>query len=128
VLDAGLLELRDGLLGGRVDDDDGHVRIQPPPSRRGLRRGRIRSYLPMAADPTALGDDLARELRELVSSKRPLRYRLGDAFLPAGTAPPGDARLRCCTCGFGAQAGTTPTACPLCGSHAWELLPALAAR
>jgi rubrerythrin len=82
----------------------------------------------MALNPTALDDALARELRGLGSAERPLCYRLGDAFLPAGTAPPRDARLRCCTCGFGAQAGTTPTACPLCGSHAWELLPALAAR
>jgi rubrerythrin len=81
----------------------------------------------MALDPAAL-DDTLTQLRELVSSERPLRYRLGDAFLPAGTAPPTDARLRCCTCGFGAPAGPSTAECPLCGSRAWELLPALAPR
>ena len=82
----------------------------------------------MALDPAALGDTLTHQLRELVSSERPLRYRLGDAFLPAGTAPPADARLRCCTCGFASQAGASTSECPLCGSRAWELLPALSPR
>jgi hypothetical protein len=80
----------------------------------------------MAADPVALEGALSRGLRERVSWERPLRYRLGDAFLPIGTAPPGDARLRCCTCGFGPRTGSPPAACPLCSSRAWEILPELA--
>jgi hypothetical protein len=80
----------------------------------------------MAADPLALDHAFEHELWERSSWERPLRYRLGDAFLPIGTAPPGDARLRCCTCGFGARAGSPPAACPLCSSRAWEILPALA--
>lgn len=81
----------------------------------------------MAVDPTALDQPLARELvATAVAIGRPLRYRLGDAFLPEGTAPPFGARLRCCTCGSGAQADDSPAPCTLCGSRAWELLPATA--
>jgi rubrerythrin len=81
----------------------------------------------MAIDPSALDQALTRDIAAaVITSARPLRYRLGDAFLPVGTAPPTDARLRCCTCGYGATASASPTACPLCGAHAWELLPALA--
>jgi rubrerythrin len=81
----------------------------------------------MAVDQKALDAALTRELTSLVAVERPLRFRLGDAFLPTGSAPPADARLRCCTCGFGSSGGS-PTACPLCGSRAWELLPSLVAR
>ena len=77
----------------------------------------------MAADPVALDAGFAHDLLEHVSSERVLHYRLGDAFLPTGTALPDDARLRCCTCGFGARAGSSPAACPLCSSRAWEILP-----
>jgi hypothetical protein len=77
----------------------------------------------MAVDRTALDQALTREF-DAVAADRPLRFRLGDAFLPEGTAPPADSRLRCCTCGFGAAA-VAAAACPLCGSHAWELLPVL---
>jgi hypothetical protein len=82
----------------------------------------------MAVDPTALDQALARDLAAVATaSARPLRYRLGDAFLPEGTAPPGDARLRCCTCGFGASAESS-AGCPLCGGRARELLPAVVGR
>jgi rubrerythrin len=77
----------------------------------------------MAVDRIALDQALTRD-RAGAATARPLRYRLGDAFLPLGTAPPPDSRLRCCTCGFGSS-GATSAACPLCGSRAWELLPAL---
>lgn len=79
----------------------------------------------MAVDPTALDQALTRELEAVTGIDRPLRYRLGDAYLPEGTAPPADCRLRCCTCGFSAPAGLSPEPCRLCGSRAWELLPAL---
>jgi len=80
----------------------------------------------MALDPTALDQPLTRELATTTGAiARPLRYRLGDAFLPVGTAPPADARLRCCTCGCASTAGTSAE-CPLCGGRAWEVLPALA--
>jgi rubrerythrin len=79
----------------------------------------------MAVDRTALDQALTRELAEVVAPDRPLRFRLGDAFLPEGTAPPPGSRLRCCTCGFGTAAAQVPEPCPLCGSRAWELLPAL---
>jgi rubrerythrin len=82
----------------------------------------------MAFDRNALDEALTRELAGVVTVDRPLRFRLGDAFLPTGTAPPSDARLRCCTCGFGISGGAAPTPCPLCGSRAWELLPTLLAR
>jgi hypothetical protein len=82
----------------------------------------------MAVDPNALDQALTRELHSVAGLERPLRYRLGDAFLPEGTAPPVDARLRCCTCGFGGDATVSSAACPLCGSRAWELLPTLAGR
>jgi hypothetical protein len=79
----------------------------------------------MAVDPTALDQPLARELAAAaVAIGRPLRYRLGDAFLPEGTAPPDGSRLRCCTCGSGSVATDSPEPCTLCGSRAWELLPA----
>lgn len=77
----------------------------------------------MAVDRSALDQALTRDLAA-TPADRPLRFRLGDAFLPDGTAPPADGRLRCCTCGFGSS-GAAPAPCPLCGSHAWELLPAL---
>ena len=81
----------------------------------------------MAIDPSALDQALTRDLATAVTgAARPLRYRLGDAFLPEGTAPPTDARLRCCTCGCGTTASGSPDSCPLCGGRAWELLPALA--
>jgi len=83
----------------------------------------------MATDPSALDQALTRDLAAAVTGvARPLRYRLGDAFLPEGTAPPRDARLRCCTCGFGCAATVGDAGCPLCGSRAWELLPTLAVR
>ena len=82
----------------------------------------------MAVDQNALDQALSRELADLRAFDPTLHFRLGDAFLPVGTAPPSDARLRCCTCGFGTSAGVAPAPCPLCGSHAWELLPTLAAR
>ena len=83
----------------------------------------------MAIDPSALDQALTRDLAAVVTgSARPLRYRLGDAFLPAGTAPPTDAKLRCCTCGYGCDAAADDGSCPLCGSRAWELLPTLAVR
>jgi rubrerythrin len=83
----------------------------------------------MAVDPSALDQALTRDLAAAVErSLRPLRYRLGDAFLPEGTSAPGDARLRCCTCGYGTTAGASPTPCPLCGGRAWEVLPAVAGR
>jgi rubrerythrin len=83
----------------------------------------------MAIDPSALDQALTRDLAAAVTGvARPLRYRLGDAFLPAGTAPPTDARLRCCTCGFGCAVDAHATGCPLCGSHAWELLPTVSVR
>jgi hypothetical protein len=82
----------------------------------------------MAVDRTALDHPLARELAAGVAIGRPLRYRLGDAFLPEGTAPPFGTRLRCCTCGSGASVDESPTPCGLCGSRAWELLPATADR
>jgi hypothetical protein len=78
----------------------------------------------MAVDRTALDQALTRDRAAAVTGERPLWYRLGDAFLPLGTAPPADSRLRCCTCGFGISAASS-TSCPLCGSRAWELLPAL---
>lgn len=79
----------------------------------------------MAVDPTALDQALTRDLAADLAALRPLRYRLGDAFLPEGTAPPSGARLRCCTCGSSATTETLPSACTLCGSRAWELLPGL---
>jgi hypothetical protein len=79
----------------------------------------------MAVDRIALDKALTRDLGGLGAFD--LHFRLGDAFLPAGSALPADARLRCCTCGF-AFSGGTPTPCPLCGSRAWELLPTLVAR
>jgi rubrerythrin len=82
----------------------------------------------MAVDRKALDHVLSGEVAGVVHLQRPLRYRLGDAYLPEGSRPPVDARLRCCTCGFGAQAGVSPASCPLCGSGAWELLPPLTAR
>ena len=83
----------------------------------------------MAIDPSALDQALTRDLAAAATgSARPLRYRLGDAFLPEGTAPPSDARLRCCTCGYGCGADAGDTGCPLCGSRAWELLPTVAFR
>jgi rubrerythrin len=82
----------------------------------------------MAIDRISLDRTLARHLDALARTSRPLRYRLGDAFLPEGTAPPSDARLRCCTCGFSADASVAATACPLCDGHAWELLPTVAVR
>ena len=81
----------------------------------------------MDVDRIALDQTLTRDLTGLVTVEPPLHFRLGDAFLPAGSALPADARLRCCTCGF-AFTGRTPTPCPLCGSRAWELLPTLVAR
>jgi hypothetical protein len=79
----------------------------------------------MAVDPTAFDEPLARELAAAAAPiGRPRRYRLGDAFLPEGTAPPIGSRLRCCTCGSGAAATDSPAPCTLCGSRAWELLPA----
>jgi hypothetical protein len=82
----------------------------------------------MAVDRKGLDPLLSREVSGLMQLQRPLRYRLGDVYLPEGSAPPVDARLRCCTCGFGVQAGVSPASCPLCGSGAWELLPPLSAR
>jgi len=82
----------------------------------------------MAVDQNALDRALSRELADFRTLDQTLYFRLGDAFLPRGTAPPTDARLRCCTCGFGTSTGLSPAPCPLCGSHAWELLPTLAAR
>jgi rubrerythrin len=81
----------------------------------------------MALDRPALDEALTREIAG-VRAERPLRFRLGDAFFPTGTAPPAGARLRCCTCGLGASEGIAPAPCPLCGSRAWELLPTLVAR
>jgi hypothetical protein len=81
----------------------------------------------MALDRHALDDALTREAVGIAQVGRPLRFRLGDAFLPTGTAPPAEARLRCCTCGFGVE-GSAPSPCPLCGSRAWELLPTFASR
>jgi len=81
----------------------------------------------MAIDPSALDQALTRDFAAAVAeSVRPLRYRLGDAFLPEGTAPPSDAKLRCCTCGYGSGAAAGDGSCPLCGSRAWELLPTVA--
>ena len=83
----------------------------------------------MAIDPSALDQALTRDLATAVTgAARPLRYRLGDAFLPEGTAPPADAKLRCCTCGYGCGASASDGSCPLCGSRAWELLPTVAVR
>ena len=82
----------------------------------------------MALDRPALDEALTREVAELRVAEQPLRFRLGDAFLPAGTAPPPGTRLRCCTCGFGVSGRTAPAPCQLCGSRAWELLPTLVAR
>ncbi len=82
----------------------------------------------MALDRHALDDTLTRRVAGIVAVERPLHFRLGDAYLPAGTAPPADARLRCCTCGFGDADATNPAPCPLCGSRAWELFPSFTAR
>ena len=75
----------------------------------------------MAVDARPLDQPLTREL---LADVQPLRFRLHDALLPLGAAPPHNAKLRCCTCGYGVGAGAVPVACPLCGGRAWDVLVA----
>jgi len=78
----------------------------------------------MALDTAALDQPLARDRSQGLG--RTVRFRLDDVLLPAGDEPAPGARLRCCTCGHGAEAGLTPEPCGLCGSHTWEIQSARA--